>query len=67
MKWILLLVAIVVCEDVRPIVKVEHGLLKGDWKVSFGGRKYATFQGIRYAKPPVESNRFKVSVCYFKS
>ena len=31
---------------------------EGSWKI-YGDLKYASFQGIRYAEPPVETLRFK--------
>ena len=47
-------------------VETEQGTLRGQQKTSeyFSHKKYLSFQGIPYAKPPLGSLRFKVSeVC----
>lgn len=45
-----------------PRVKVAEGLVQGRYCVSCGGRKYASFQGIPYAKPPLGNLRFMVII-----
>lgn len=44
-----------------PIVKTSLGTILGTLKQSDEGRDYASFEGIPYAKPPVDDLRFKVS------
>ena len=43
-----------------PEVKTPLGGIKGTMKRSFGGRKYAAFEGIPYAQPPTRERRFEV-------
>jgi hypothetical protein len=45
-----------------PLVHVEQGALRGTYLISAGGRKFAAFQGIPYARPPTGKHRFKVFV-----
>ncbi|XP_014273015.1 esterase FE4 [Halyomorpha halys] len=49
-------------EGSQPEVLLKQGTLKGIWEESIGGRPYATFLGIPYAKPPVGKHRFKEPV-----
>jgi hypothetical protein len=49
-----------------PTVHVQQGTLKGTYLTSRYGRKFAAFQGIPYAQPPIGDLRFKVRVLYFK-
>lgn len=44
-----------------PIVKTGLGLVQGNYRRSFENRTYIAFEGIPYAKPPVEDLRFAVS------
>ncbi|XP_077288427.1 venom carboxylesterase-6-like [Arctopsyche grandis] len=44
-------------DDVR--LEIDQGKLAGHWKKSLNGRKYAAFEGIPFAKPPVGDRRFK--------
>ncbi|KAJ8933691.1 hypothetical protein NQ318_008410 [Aromia moschata] len=43
-----------------PQVKTWLGKIRGSWKTSYDGRTYAAFEGIPYAKPPIEDLRFEV-------
>jgi hypothetical protein len=49
-----------------PTVHVQQGTLRGTYLTSRFGRKFAAFQGIPYAQPPIGDLRFKVRVIYFK-
>jgi carboxylesterase type B len=49
-----------------PTVHVQQGTLTGTYLTSRFGRKFAAFQGIPYAQPPIGDLRFKVRVIYFK-
>lgn len=44
----------------EPIVTVKQGKLKGRIGTDYDGRRYYSFQGIPYAKPPVGKLRFRV-------
>ncbi|XP_049948081.1 esterase E4-like [Schistocerca serialis cubense] len=46
--------------DGGPLVKTEGGQVRGRIATSFTGRRYASFQGIPYASPPVRNLRFKL-------
>nr|XP_032517267.1 venom carboxylesterase-6-like [Danaus plexippus plexippus] len=54
-----LLLVLVAGQEQKPIVRIHHGLLQGAWKESTNGRRYASFQGIRYARPPIGKYRFR--------
>ncbi|XP_069694919.1 venom carboxylesterase-6-like [Periplaneta americana] len=60
---LLLLTVTLVCgaapPQVGPLVHVEQGALRGTYLTSSGGRIFAAFQGIPYAKPPIGKHRFK--------
>lgn len=43
------------------IVTISQGKLKGSTLKSRNGRKFKAFQGIPYAKPPINDLRFKVN------
>ncbi|CAH2002359.1 unnamed protein product [Acanthoscelides obtectus] len=43
----------------QPQVETKIGKVEGTWRTSFNGRKYAAFEGIPYAKPPIGDLRFK--------
>lgn len=49
-----------------PTVHAQQGTLTGTYLTSRYGRKFAAFQGIPYAQPPIGDLRFKVRVIYFK-
>lgn len=38
------------------------GKIEGQYQKTVQGRKYAAFEGIPYAKPPVEKRRFRVRI-----
>lgn len=42
------------------IVEIDQGCLKGKTGEDYNGRKYHSFLGIPYAKPPIGELRFKV-------
>lgn len=42
------------------LVNVEQGQLKGKVENDYADRKFYSFMGIPYAKPPVGELRFKV-------
>ena len=44
----------------QPKATTENGIVVGTYKSSFSGFDYKAFEGIPYAKPPVNDNRFKV-------
>jgi hypothetical protein len=48
--------------QVGPLVHVEQGALRGTYLTSAGGRIFAAFQGIPYARQPTGKHRFKVSL-----
>jgi hypothetical protein len=43
-----------------PLVHVEQGAIRGKYVTPAGGRKFAAFEGIPYARPPTGKHRFKV-------
>ncbi|CAH2002361.1 unnamed protein product [Acanthoscelides obtectus] len=43
----------------HPQVETKLGKVEGTWRTSFNGRKYAAFEGIPYAKPPIGDLRFE--------
>ena len=45
-----------------PVVRVEEGELQGKLVNSPSGKAFYSFQGIPYAKPPIGSLRFRVSI-----
>lgn len=47
-----------------PLVYVEQGALRGTYLTSAGGRIFAAFQGIPYARPPTGKHRFKEPVLH---
>ncbi|KAJ0176433.1 hypothetical protein K1T71_007612 [Dendrolimus kikuchii] len=48
-----------VSQSLNPVVLVSHGAVQGSWKVSTDGRPFASFEGIPYARPPVDEYRFR--------
>lgn len=45
----------------EPTVTIEQGTLIGTTRIDHNGNTFYSFQGIPYAKPPIEELRFKVS------
>ncbi|KYB24865.1 Venom carboxylesterase-6-like Protein [Tribolium castaneum] len=59
---VVLFVSISVCfcdNDNRPLVTTPLGRIRGYHKTSHDGRKFAAFEGIPFAKPPVGQRRFE--------
>lgn len=54
------------CQDETYFyVETEQGKLRGKESVSdFDGKKYCSFLGIPYAKPPMGVSRFQVRLIY---
>lgn len=52
---------VIEADKTRPIVKTSLGNIRGIYQLSHNGRKYRSFEGIPYAKPPVGNLRFQVS------
>ncbi|XP_047532977.1 venom carboxylesterase-6-like isoform X1 [Vanessa atalanta] len=50
---------LVTSQGPHPTVKIGNGILQGQWKVSTNGRKFASFNGIPYARPPLGKYRFR--------
>lgn len=44
------------------IVTTKYGRVKGATLTSRNGRSFLAFRGIPFAKPPIESLRFKVTI-----
>lgn len=45
----------------QPRAVTENGVVVGRYATSHYGKIFQSFQGIPYAKPPVDDNRFKVT------
>nr|XP_022918355.1 venom carboxylesterase-6-like [Onthophagus taurus] len=41
------------------ILQLEDGLVEGFYKTSYNGRKFASFEGIPFATPPIQKYRFR--------
>ena len=62
---LLLLLAYSALSQTSPTICVSQGnCYKGSWISSDFGIKYASFQGIRYAQPPIGDLRFKPPQAY---
>ena len=48
----------------RPIAKTIYGELQGVYEKDSDDNCYVAFKGIPYAKPPVGTLRFQVSLVY---
>ncbi|GAB6023359.1 Carboxylesterase 5A [Chamberlinius hualienensis] len=46
-------------DENEPIIEIENGKLRGTVSNSLNGRKYYSFRGIPFAKPPIGPLRFK--------
>lgn len=47
----------------RPVVKTMYGSIRGQYKkMTRGGRQVAEFLGVRYAKTPTGTLKFKVNI-----
>ncbi|KAI5749797.1 hypothetical protein M8J76_010240 [Diaphorina citri] len=42
-----------------PLVHTENGAVSGTYKLSTGGNRFLSFEGIPYARPPVGKYRFR--------
>ncbi|XP_026687867.1 venom carboxylesterase-6-like [Diaphorina citri] len=42
-----------------PLVHIENGAVSGTYKLSTGGNRFLSFEGIPYARPPVGKYRFR--------
>lgn len=49
----------------EPLVKIKNGNLLGSLMQTRNGKEFSAFQGIPYAKPPLDELRFLVS--YFEN
>ncbi|ENN74590.1 hypothetical protein YQE_08712, partial [Dendroctonus ponderosae] len=45
-----------------PIVELPQGKVQGSYKKSYRNKTFSAFEGIPYAKPPVEDLRFRESI-----
>lgn len=54
------------CYCTPPLVKTTLGAIRGYYKTSHDGRKFAAFEGIPFAKPPIGDRRFEVSCSFYK-
>ncbi|KAF7989104.1 hypothetical protein HCN44_007414 [Aphidius gifuensis] len=50
---------VIEADKTRPIVKTPLGNIRGIYQQSHNGRKYKSFEGVPYAKPPVGNLRFQ--------
>lgn len=53
------------CNMTQKIVQIKQGWLEGKSAVDYKGGCYFSFQGIPYAKPPLNELRFKVGSILF--
>lgn len=51
--------------DVNPVVETHLGKIRGSLLQSRLGKHFYAFRGIRYAQPPIDSLRFKVSNVFY--
>lgn len=48
------------CENDFPVITTKLGNIKGHYKTSYDGKKFAAFEGIPFAAPPIGKLRFQV-------
>lgn len=51
----------------EPEVETGLGKIKGSYRTALRGKRYCAFEGIPYAKPPIDNLRFEVSFDYIKN
>lgn len=51
-----------ICEIENRMITLEDGTVQGFAKKSYNGRTYLAFEGIPYAKPPLNDLRFEASI-----
>ena len=66
-KIFVILISVVISKacNAEPIVCIPQGsCYKGSYLESYEGKQYSSFQGIRYAEPPIGELRFKAPQPY---
>lgn len=48
------------CNGIAPKVTVENGIIEGHYLKTLNGKEFIAFEGIPYAKPPINDLRFEV-------
>lgn len=47
---------------IAPQVTIPSGTVRGYYDLAANGKRFAAFEGIPYARPPVGKYRFRVSI-----